>query len=59
MVAPEPGEPLLLYIVATTKVISMMLVVEQLKPKQPQVLKGAPAAGSRSQDLDPAEGSRD
>jgi hypothetical protein len=32
MVAPEPGEPLLLYIAVTTKVVSMVLVVERPKP---------------------------
>jgi hypothetical protein len=58
MVAPELGEPMLLYIVAITKVMSMVLVVERPEPMQPQALKGAPAAGSGSQDLDPAEGSR-
>jgi hypothetical protein len=32
MVAPEPGEPLLLYIAVTTKVVSMVLVVERPEP---------------------------
>jgi hypothetical protein len=32
MVAPEPGEPLLLYIVATAKVLSMVLVAERPEP---------------------------
>jgi hypothetical protein len=32
---------------------------ERLKPKQPQALKGALIAGSRSQDPDPVEGPRD
>jgi hypothetical protein len=53
MVAPEPGEPLLLYIAATAEVVSMVLVVEQPEPQQPQALKGAPTTGSRSQDPDP------
>jgi hypothetical protein len=48
MVALEPSEPLLLYIVATTEVVSMVLVVELLEPQQPQALKGAPIVGSRS-----------
>jgi hypothetical protein len=48
MVAPEPGEPLLLYIIATTEVVSMVLVMKWLKPQQPQALKGAPAARSVS-----------
>jgi hypothetical protein len=54
MVAPEPGEPLLLYIEATTEVTSMVLVAERPKPKQPP--KGAPAARSRSLDPDPTKG---
>jgi hypothetical protein len=48
MVSPEPGEPLLLYIAATTEVVSMVLVIEQPKPKKPQALKGAPTARSGS-----------
>jgi hypothetical protein len=59
MVALELGKPLLLYIVATSKVMSMVLVMERLEPKQPQALKGAPATRSGSQDLDPTEGPRD
>jgi hypothetical protein len=59
MVAPEPSEHLLLYIAATTKVISMVLVVEWPEPKQPQVLRGAPAVRSRSQDSNLADGRRD
>jgi hypothetical protein len=54
MEALEPGEHLLLYIMATAEVMSMVLVAEQPEPKQPQALKGAPIAGSGSQDLDPA-----
>jgi hypothetical protein len=48
MVALEPGKPLLLYIVATTDVVSKVLVIEWLDLKQPQALKGAPAARSGS-----------
>jgi hypothetical protein len=48
MVAPEPDEPLLLYIAATIEVVSMVLVAEPPEPNQPQALKGAPAVGSRS-----------
>jgi hypothetical protein len=59
MLAPEPGEPLMLYIVATTEVVSMVLVIEWPKPGQPQALKGAPTTGSRFQDPDPVEGRRD
>jgi hypothetical protein len=50
VVAPEPDEPLLLYVVATAAVVSMVLVAERPKLHQP------PAAGSRSQNSDPAEG---
>jgi hypothetical protein len=59
MVALKSDEPLLLYIVATTEVMSMVQVVERMEPKQSQALKGAPAIGSGSQDLDPTEGPRD
>jgi hypothetical protein len=48
MVALEPGEPLLLYIMATIEVVSMVLVTEWPEPRQPQTLKGAPAVGSGS-----------
>jgi hypothetical protein len=58
MVAPEPGEPLLLYIAVTTEAVSMVLVMERPEPQQPQVPKGASASGSRSQDLEPTEGPR-
>jgi hypothetical protein len=33
IVAPEPDEPLLLYIMAIAEVISMVLVTEQSKPR--------------------------
>jgi hypothetical protein len=46
MVALEFGEPLMLYIVAMADVVSMVLVVERPKQKQPQALKGAPVARS-------------
>jgi hypothetical protein len=59
MVALEPDEPLLLYITATADVVSMVLVAERPKPRQPQALKGAPVAGSESRDPDPVEGPRD
>jgi hypothetical protein len=35
MVAPEPGEPLLLYIMAIADAVSMVLVMERPKPHQP------------------------
>jgi hypothetical protein len=51
MVAPEPGEPLLLYIVATTEAMSMVLVAERPKPHQHQKPKGTSAASFKSLDL--------
>jgi hypothetical protein len=59
MVDLKLGEHLLLYITATTEVVSMVLVIERPERKQPQALKGAPAARSWSQEPDLAEGSRD
>jgi hypothetical protein len=59
MVSLEHGEPLLLYIVVTTEVVSMVLIVERPEPQQPQAQKGAPADDSRSQDLDTEGGPRD
>jgi hypothetical protein len=40
MVAPEPGEPLLHYIMATADAMSMILVAERPEPCQPQQLGG-------------------
>jgi dsDNA-binding SOS-regulon protein len=48
MVAPEPREPLLLYIATTTEAVSMVLVAERLEPPQPQETKEASANGSGS-----------
>jgi hypothetical protein len=56
MVALEPGKPLLLYVVATTEVMSMVLVIERPEPRQHQALKGAPVADSGFQDPNPAGG---
>jgi hypothetical protein len=36
MVAPEPREPLLLYIATTVEAVSMVLVVERPEPRQHQ-----------------------
>jgi hypothetical protein len=47
MVAPEPDEPLLLYIVATADVVSMVLVAERPEPRQQKEPKAEEAAGSR------------
>jgi hypothetical protein len=52
MVAPKPGEPLLLYVTATAEAVSMVLVTERLEPPQPQETKEASTNGSRSQDLE-------
>jgi hypothetical protein len=35
MVASEPSEPLLLYITAIAKVVSLVLVAERLNPQEP------------------------
>jgi hypothetical protein len=51
MVAPEPGEPLLLYIVATAEAVSMVLVADQLDTHNPHKLGSSSANGSGSQDL--------
>jgi hypothetical protein len=48
MVAPEPGEPLLLYIVATSEAVSMVLVTERLNPRNPHELGSSSADGSGS-----------
>jgi hypothetical protein len=55
MVASEPGEPLLLYIMTTVEVVSMVLVVERPEAQQHQVSKGASVGGYGSQDPEPAE----
>jgi hypothetical protein len=55
MVAPEPSEPLMLYVAATSEVVSMVLVAERPEPQQPQVLKGASIGSSGSQDPEPTE----
>jgi hypothetical protein len=54
MVAPEPGEPLLLYITATAEAVSMVLVTERSEPPQPQETKETSVNSSGSQDLEPA-----
>jgi hypothetical protein len=55
MVALEPGEPLLLYIAATSEAISMVLVTEQKGPHGLHELGSSSADGSGSQDPGPAE----
>jgi hypothetical protein len=56
MVAPEIGEPLLLYIAATTEVVSMVLIAERSELPQHQKPKGTSAASSGSPDPGPVEG---
>jgi hypothetical protein len=55
MVALEPGEPLLLYIAATSEAVSMVLVTERPDPHDLHELGSSSANGSGSQDLRPAE----
>jgi hypothetical protein len=53
MVAPEPGEPLLLYIAATAKDVSMVLVTERPEPLAAHEHGSSSASGSGSRDLGP------
>jgi hypothetical protein len=55
MVAPEPGEPLLLYIVATSEAMSMVLVTERPDPHDLHELGSSSADKSGSQDPGPTE----
>jgi hypothetical protein len=55
MVAPEPGEPLLLYITVMADAISMVLVAELPEPSPPLAPKGAATSGLGSQDLELTE----
>jgi hypothetical protein len=55
MVAPEPSEPLLLYIAAISEAVSMVLVAERPDPHNPHKLGSSSANGSGSQDPGPAE----
>jgi hypothetical protein len=50
MVAPEPGEPLLLYIAATSEAMSMVLVAERPDPHAPCELRSSSDGGSGSLD---------
>jgi hypothetical protein len=50
MVVPEPGEPLLLYIAATSEAMSMVLVAERLDPHAPCELRSSSDGGSGSLD---------
>jgi hypothetical protein len=53
MVSPEPGEPLLLYIVASTEAMSMVLLAEQSEPHPPQELGSSFASDSGFQGVKP------
>jgi hypothetical protein len=55
MVAPEPGEPPLLYIMATSEAMSMVLVAERPDPHSTHELGSSFADGSGSQDPGPVE----
>jgi dsDNA-binding SOS-regulon protein len=55
MVAPETGEPLLLYIAATSEAVSMVLVAERPDPHAPHELESSSADGSGSLDPRPTE----
>jgi hypothetical protein len=48
LVAPEPGEPLYLYIAAAAKAVSMVLVVERTAPEGQEPEDSGPAAGVRT-----------
>jgi hypothetical protein len=54
-VAPEPGEPLLLYIAATSEAMSMVLVAERPDPHGLHELGSSSTVGSGSHDLGPVE----
>jgi hypothetical protein len=47
MVAPEPGDSLLLYIMVIVDTVSMVLVMERPEPCQPQEPKAEEALGSQ------------
>jgi hypothetical protein len=55
MVAPEPGEPLLLYIAASSEAVSMVLVTERSDPHDLHELGSSSADGPGSQDPGPTE----
>jgi hypothetical protein len=55
MVTPEPGEPLLLYIAATSEAVSMMLVTKRPDPYNTHELESSSVDGSGSQDPGPME----
>jgi hypothetical protein len=48
LVAPEPGEPLYLYIAAAAEVVSMVLVVERMAQEGQEPEGSGPATGVRT-----------
>jgi ribonuclease HI len=46
LVAPEPGEPLYLYIAAAVEAVSMVLVVERMAQEDQVALEGQEPEGS-------------
>jgi hypothetical protein len=55
MAAPEPSEPLLLYIAPTAEAVSMVLVTERPEPHGSHELGSSSVGGSGSQDPGPVE----
>jgi hypothetical protein len=55
VVAPEPGEPLLLYIVASSEAVSMVLVAERPDPHDLHELGSSSAGEAGSMDPGPVE----
>jgi hypothetical protein len=55
MVAPEPSEPLLLYIMATSEAVSVVLVTKRPDPHNLHELGSSSTDGSGSQDPGPTE----
>jgi hypothetical protein len=55
MVAPEPGEPLLLYNAATSEAVSKVLVAERPDPHALHELRSSSADGLGSLDPRPVE----
>jgi hypothetical protein len=48
LVAPEPGEPLYLYIAAAAEAVSMVLVAERATPEEQGLENLEPASGART-----------
>jgi hypothetical protein len=48
LVAPEPGDPLYLYIAAAAEAVSMVLVVERTAPEGQEPEDSGPTAGVRT-----------